>query len=321
MIGVLALPASHSRDVIVIGGGRRPGSPRRRALAGRGARVTVARGAAAPGRARDAPSSIPRRARRVDNGQHVLMGCYRETFAFLRRIGASRRVRVQPSLARAVHRQRGRSARCSLPAAAGAVAPPGRRHRVGRARLERPPVGAAAGRAREDRAAAASRSDRPDGVLAGRDRRELARPQRADAAAARDAVGAAGAGGAEPAAREAAAPTFVRVLAEMFGRDPAGRVHRVAERAARRRCMPRRPRDYIEARGGEVWTNALARVIVEGGRAVGVRARGGRTSAPRAVVSHRALVRAAAAVRRGAARRCSASCRTPRAWRRPRSSR
>jgi hypothetical protein len=44
-------------------------------------------------------------------------------------------------------------------------------------------------------------------------------------------------------------------------------------------------RDYIEARAGEVWTSALARVIVEGGRAVGVRARAGREIRARAVVS------------------------------------
>src|SRR3954466_14729049 len=34
----------------------------------------------------------------VDNGQHVLFGCYHETFALLRRIGAEGNVRVQPSL-------------------------------------------------------------------------------------------------------------------------------------------------------------------------------------------------------------------------------
>ncbi len=35
---------------------------------------------------------------RVDNGQHVLFGCYRETFRFLREIGAEHNVRLQPSL-------------------------------------------------------------------------------------------------------------------------------------------------------------------------------------------------------------------------------
>ena len=35
----------------------------------------------------------------VDNGQHVLLGCYRETLSFLRDIGASDHVRTQPELA------------------------------------------------------------------------------------------------------------------------------------------------------------------------------------------------------------------------------
>ena len=35
----------------------------------------------------------------VDNGQHVLLGCYRDTLAFLQDIGASSFVRVQPELA------------------------------------------------------------------------------------------------------------------------------------------------------------------------------------------------------------------------------
>src|SRR3954453_5117820 len=34
----------------------------------------------------------------VDNGQHVLFGCYRATFEFLNRSAAADRVRVQPSL-------------------------------------------------------------------------------------------------------------------------------------------------------------------------------------------------------------------------------
>src|SRR5689334_4772042 len=34
----------------------------------------------------------------VDNGQHILLGCYRETFEFLRAIGAEGNVRIEPSL-------------------------------------------------------------------------------------------------------------------------------------------------------------------------------------------------------------------------------
>ncbi len=35
----------------------------------------------------------------VDNGQHVLFGCYCETFAFLRRVGAAENVRLSPAMA------------------------------------------------------------------------------------------------------------------------------------------------------------------------------------------------------------------------------
>src|SRR5919112_1152613 len=34
----------------------------------------------------------------VDNGQHVMFGCYRETLAFLRRVGADGNVRTQSAL-------------------------------------------------------------------------------------------------------------------------------------------------------------------------------------------------------------------------------
>jgi zeta-carotene desaturase len=83
---------------------------------------------------------------------------------------------------------------------------------------------------------------------------------------------------------EAAAPTFVRVLAEMFGSDP--RAASIAFPAVPLDDMYAAPaRDFIEARGGEVKTNALARVIVERGRATGVRTRGGCEIRAEAVVS------------------------------------
>ncbi|HZB25655.1 MAG TPA: FAD-dependent oxidoreductase, partial [Vicinamibacterales bacterium] len=34
----------------------------------------------------------------VDNGQHAMFGCYRETLAFLKRIGAEGNVQIQPTL-------------------------------------------------------------------------------------------------------------------------------------------------------------------------------------------------------------------------------
>lgn len=83
-------------DLVVIGAGV-AGLAAATAAADRGARVLVleARGQLG-GRAtaftdRDTGEL-------VDNGQHVLFGCYHETFRFLRRIGAEENVRVQPAL-------------------------------------------------------------------------------------------------------------------------------------------------------------------------------------------------------------------------------
>src|ERR1700732_1790613 len=76
------------RDVVVIGGGF-AGLSAAVALATRGFRVAVLeRKPALGGRAysfADAESGDF-----VDNGQHVLMGCYTETLDFLARIGASK---------------------------------------------------------------------------------------------------------------------------------------------------------------------------------------------------------------------------------------
>jgi len=83
-------------DVIVIGGGV-AGLSAATWLADRGARVTVVE--ARPHLGGRASSFVdPATGETVDNGQHILMGCYRETFAFLGRIGAMSRVRLQPSL-------------------------------------------------------------------------------------------------------------------------------------------------------------------------------------------------------------------------------
>jgi squalene-associated FAD-dependent desaturase len=52
---------------------------------------------------------------RVDNGQHVLFGCYRETYTFLRRLGTDGLAPLQPRLSIAFADTTGRSARLSCP--------------------------------------------------------------------------------------------------------------------------------------------------------------------------------------------------------------
>jgi squalene-associated FAD-dependent desaturase len=52
----------------------------------------------------------------VDNGQHVLLGCYTDTFAFLRQIGAIDNVRLQPHLSVSMIDRAGRRSRLDCPA-------------------------------------------------------------------------------------------------------------------------------------------------------------------------------------------------------------
>ncbi|HVB81921.1 MAG TPA: hydroxysqualene dehydroxylase HpnE [Candidatus Binataceae bacterium] len=85
------------RDVVVIGGGF-AGLSAAVALAERGFRVAVLeRKPALGGRAYSFVD--PETGDFVDNGQHVLMGCYAETFKFLDRIGQSGQLVFQPNLA------------------------------------------------------------------------------------------------------------------------------------------------------------------------------------------------------------------------------
>src|SRR3954465_4302916 len=51
----------------------------------------------------------------VDNGQHVLLGCYAETFEFLKDIGAADNVRVQPQLAVTMIDRSGHRSRLACP--------------------------------------------------------------------------------------------------------------------------------------------------------------------------------------------------------------
>jgi hydroxysqualene dehydroxylase len=85
-----------STDAIVIGAGF-AGLAAAVALAERGMRVTVLEGKPAPG-GRAYSFTDENTGDLVDNGQHVLMGCYRETLDFLDRIGASDKLVVHEDL-------------------------------------------------------------------------------------------------------------------------------------------------------------------------------------------------------------------------------
>src|SRR5471032_3138353 len=93
----MAISSSPDVDVIVIGAGF-AGLRAAVRLTRQGARVLVLEARARLG---GRATAFPDRdtGELVDNGQHVLLGCYTEAFAFLRDIGAADHVRLQPQLA------------------------------------------------------------------------------------------------------------------------------------------------------------------------------------------------------------------------------
>jgi predicted NAD/FAD-dependent oxidoreductase len=100
-------------DVIVVGGGF-AGLSAATALAESGISVLVLE--ARPGLGgRASTFTDPATGERVDNGQHVVLGCYHETFAFLRRVGTEGDVFVQPTLVLDVVELDGRRSRLACP--------------------------------------------------------------------------------------------------------------------------------------------------------------------------------------------------------------
>jgi squalene-associated FAD-dependent desaturase len=83
-------------------------------LVERGARVVVVEARRQLG-GRATAFRDPQTGEWVDNGQHLLLGCYRETLAFLDTIGARDRVAVQPSLAVSFVDRGGRASSLACP--------------------------------------------------------------------------------------------------------------------------------------------------------------------------------------------------------------
>jgi squalene-associated FAD-dependent desaturase len=248
-------------DVAVIGGGV-AGLAAATALTEAGKRVVVleARGELG-GRATAFRDRVT--GELVDNGQHVLFGCYHETFRFLRRIGAEDRVAVQPSLEVPYLDEAGRRSVLRCPAWP-------------------PPFHLLGGVLRWN---ALPWLERLGALRVGSDlRSQIAKPDPETVAAWLTRRGQRGrirgwlweplaVAALNQAPDEAAAAPFIRVLHLMFAGD----------RADASLALPLRPlhemyatpaRTFLEQRGGAVRLNALARVRIGGGSVVGVDVRG-----------------------------------------------
>jgi zeta-carotene desaturase len=260
-----------SWDVIVVGGGF-AGLSAASALAGRGARVLVL----------DARPQLGGRATAfrdrhtgelVDNGQHVLFGCYSETLAFLRLVGAEDRVRAQPSLELVCYdRNRQRSVlRCPrLPAPlhllAGVLRWPAIPwiDRLNALRLGSPILAA-----RRQLQTSQAVSLQPRGLTV----QQWLDLHRQGATLQEWLWHPLAVAALNQRPGDAAADAFVRILAAMFAPDPS----------AAAVVLPLRPlhemyaepaRDFILRHGGDVRTSALARVQIDSGRVKAVEVRG-----------------------------------------------
>ncbi len=253
--------ASPRYDVIVIGAGFAGLSAAVR-LAGKGARVLVLEARSRLG-GRATSFADRETGEMVDNGQHVLMGCYTETLAFLGEIGALGNLRSAQQLSVTMIDRAGVKTRLvcpTLPAPLHLVAGVFEwdaldwRDRLAVLRMAGPLRRARRERLPGAREIAASPGETVDAWLirngqTARLREMLWEPLAL--AALNQAPG------------QAAAPPFARVLAEMFGSDP--RLAAILLPAKPLHLMYAEPaRDFIERRGGTVQTGATARLTIGG---------------------------------------------------------
>ena len=269
-----------SPDVIVIGAGFAGLSAAAR-LAESGTRVLVVEARAqAGGRATAFVDRVT--GELVDNGQHVLFGCYRHTLRFLDRIGASGNVSRQQTLAVPYIDEHGRRSELRCPALpsplhllAGVLQwsamPWG--DRLSALRLAVPLRRARAELRREGHVSVspphATVSDWLRSHGQGSKLRQWLWEPLAVAALN------------QPPGTAAAAP-FVRVLAEMFGPDPSAAAIVLPTKPLHLMYAEPATR-YIQQRGGAVRTNALARIAIERNAVVGIDIRGERVSAGRVI--------------------------------------
>jgi squalene-associated FAD-dependent desaturase len=219
----------------------------------------------------------------VDNGQHVLFGCYTETFAFLRDIGAAENVRVQPGLSVTTIDRGGRRTRLVCPS----LPPPLHllagvmdwealdwRDRISILRMARPLRVARRELQPGARRIAASPGETVESWLV----RNGQTPRVCELLWDPLALAA-----LNQSPSNAAAPPFARVLAEMFGPDPQSAAIALPVKPLHQ--MYAEPaRAYLESHGGTVRTGIPGRIRIQGDRVVEVEAAGERWQ-PSAVIA------------------------------------
>jgi hydroxysqualene dehydroxylase len=271
-----------SFDTVVIGGGF-AGLSAAAALSETGARVAVLEARPTLG-GRASAFTDPGTGDTVDNGQHLMLGCYHETLAFLARVGASRNVQVQAGLEVPFVDEVGRLSTLScppLPSPLHLLAGLVEWEALGfRDRMSALSLAAPLRRAQRFLRTGKGWFPAWEGETV-----ENWLIRNGQAKRLREMLWAPLALAAlNQPANEAAAPVFLRVLAQMLGPDP--RDSAVA--------VPLRPldalyaapaREFIVARGGEVRVSSPARVLVENGRVTSVEVRGERIEAMTAIVA------------------------------------
>jgi len=277
---VVDVAAPDRVDVVVIGAGF-AGLSAASKLAAAGARVLVLEARSRLG-GRATAFTDRETGELVDNGQHVLLGCYTDTFAFLDRIGARDNVRLEPQLAVTMIDARGQESRLAFPS----LPPPFHLlagvfewsalswdDRLSVLALARP-LSIARRELRGGSARAASPGETVDGWLVRNGQtarlREMLWHPLALAAL-------------NQSPSEAAAPPFVRVLAEMFGDNPKAAA--IALPTKPLHLMYAEPaRAYLEARGSAIVTGQAAKVVVDANGMLAVQTPSRRWSC-RAIVS------------------------------------
>ena len=278
----MAVDLNHP-DVIVIGAGFAGLSAAVR-LTRRGARVLVLEARSRLG-GRATAFADRDTGELVDNGQHILMGCYTETLAFLRDIGAQDNVRLDPQLAVTMIDRAGRRTRLSCPAL------PAPLHLVAgilewealswRDRLSVLGMATPLKNARRELEGSAVKAASPDETVENWLIRNGQTPRLRELLWDPLALAA-----LNQPPQQAAAPLFSRVLAEMFSDDP--RAAAIALPTRPLHLMYAEPaREYIESHGGAVRTGAVSTIVLsaDGGAVAGVRIGGDTVQASQIISS------------------------------------